>query len=60
MEDHNGTAMFPTEWDINEWKIIYSDASDLAAGGIKGNSWFVVPFDGENMWILHGESYTQL
>lgn len=51
MEDHNGISMFPTDWNIDESIVIYSDASDLAAGGICGDSWFVVPFTGVNAWM---------
>ena len=52
MESHNGTSMFPVEWEIVDSTIIFTDASDLAAGGWCGNVGFVVPFQGDNEKIV--------
>ncbi len=51
MEEHNGVTMFPTEWNVENSEVIYSDASDLAAGGVWQKSWFVVQFVGKNAWM---------
>ena len=51
IESHNGTAMFPPEWDICDSELLYSDASDLAAGGAWRNAWLVVPFTRANAWM---------
>jgi hypothetical protein len=51
IDNHNGVSMFPVEWDINDSVVVYTDASDLAAGGACGHAWFVVPFTGEDKWM---------
>ena len=51
LESHNGVSMFPEEWSITESLVLYTDASDLAAGGVCNNSWFVVPFQDHNDWM---------
>jgi len=51
MESHNGTAMFPEPWDSINCDVCYCDASDVAAAGVFGHAWFVVPFENENAWM---------
>jgi hypothetical protein len=53
IDSHNGVSMFPSEWDIEDSALVFTDASDLAAGGAYGQSWFVVPFSGENGWMAN-------
>ena len=43
--------MFKTPFDMPHAEIIFSDASDLAAGVYYNGSWTVVPFSEEHSWM---------
>ncbi len=49
---HNGVAMFPGVWNSANVLEIWTDASDAAAAGVFGESWFVIPFVGTHRWMV--------
>ena len=51
MAIYNGREWFPREIDIKTAKLTFSDASDIAIGGMYENSWYVIPFVGEYKWL---------
>ena len=48
---YNGTEWFPRDIDISTAKLTFSDASDIALGGLCDNSWFIIPYQGEYKWL---------
>ena len=51
MSNYNGSEWFPREINIASAKLTFSDASDIALGGLCDNSWFIIPFTGEYNWL---------
>ena len=51
MNDYNGAEWFPREIDVASAILTFSDASDIALGGVCCNSWFIIPFTGEYCWL---------
>ena len=47
LNGHNGITYFPRDWDIPTVNVIFSDASDIAAGAIFINRWVFLEFVGE-------------
>lgn len=51
MEAHNATAWFPQSFNVWSADIIFTDASDLAAGICYENAWTIFTFDQQNSWM---------
>lgn len=51
MESHNGIYAIPKPWCIENTHIVFSDASDIAAGFVCYNSWSMFLFEGKYLWM---------
>ena len=52
IKSHNGVNIFPTEWTESNSTVVYTDASDMAAGVVVNSEWSVYPFQGVNSkWL---------
>ena len=45
--------MFPKQWDYSASQIIYTDASDIAAGVYYNGQWSVLQFVGNYSWLAN-------
>lgn len=51
IKSHNGIQAFPREWSFDQTCIVFTDASDLAAGIVCGPFWSVFEFEGRYLWM---------
>ena len=51
LRHYNGCEWFPRQLNIVTAKLTFSDASDIAIGGLCDNSWFVIPFTDGYKWL---------
>ncbi len=47
IQSHNGVTYFPVEWPDDQCSVLFTDASNIAMGGLCNDSWFVYPYTGE-------------
>ncbi len=50
LRSHNGVCMFPEPCNELNTAQVWSDASNLAIGGVHNLSWFAIPFTGSSEW----------
>ena len=51
LQSHNGIYAIPQPWCMDNTCIVFSDASDIAAGAVCYHSWSVFAFDGKYLWM---------
>ncbi len=51
IESNNGVAWFKEPFDMSKALVLFTDASNLAAGIAFENSWTIVPFEGDWQWV---------
>ncbi len=52
IDSHNGVNIFPKEWDESKAMLVFTDASDLAAGVVVNGQWSIYPFQGQGqVWL---------
>ena len=52
LKDHNGISWFKSSWDLRSSEVMFTDASNLAAGAIYNSGWTVTEFSGKNRWMI--------
>ena len=50
---HNGIGWFEKSFDAKNAVLIFTDASDIAMGGVVGNKWTHIAFEGQYHWMLN-------
>ena len=51
LESHNGIYAIPRPWSVDNTHIVFSDASDIAAGIVCYSAWSIFTFDGQYLWM---------